>query len=69
MMLDSVEKWIIAFAFGAVMVGMYSWSRFDEPSCDSRSEYFSRYKPRFSTSYSRYARAKWAYVARCVRTN
>lgn len=62
MMLDSVEKWIIAFAFGAVMVGMYSWSRFDEPSCDSQSEYFSRYKPRFSTSYSRYARAKWAYV-------
>jgi len=62
MMLDSAEKWIIAFAFGAVMVGMYSWSRFDEPSCDSQSEYFFRYKPRFSTSYGRYARAKWAYV-------
>jgi hypothetical protein len=62
MMLDNAEKWIIAFAFGAVMVGMYSWSRFDEPSCDSQSEYFSRYKPRFSTSYGRYARAKWAYV-------
>jgi hypothetical protein len=29
---------MIAFAFGAVMVGMYSWSRFDEPSCDSQSE-------------------------------
>ena len=62
MMLDSAEKWIIAFAFGAVMVGMYSWSRFDEPSCDSQSEYFFRYKPQFSTSYGRYARAKWAYV-------
>lgn len=62
MMLDSAENWIIAFAFGAVMVGMCSWSRFDEPSCDSQSEYFSRYKPRFSTSYGRYARAKWAYV-------
>lgn len=62
MVLDSAEKWIIAFAFGAVMVGMYSWSRFDEPSCDSQSEYFFRYKPRFSTCYGRYARAKWAYV-------
>lgn len=59
---DSTWNWTIAFAFGAVMVGMYSWSRFDEPSCDSQSEYFSRYKPRFSTSYGRYARAKWAYI-------
>jgi hypothetical protein len=42
---DSAEKWIIAFVFGTVMVGMYSWSRFDEPSYDSQSEYFSRYKP------------------------
>ncbi|WP_441235405.1 hypothetical protein [Bradyrhizobium sp. 930_D9_N1_4] len=62
MMPDSAWNWTIAFAFGAVMVWMYSWSRFDEPSCDSQSEYFSRYKPRFSTSYGRYARAKWAYV-------
>jgi hypothetical protein len=66
MMLDSAGKWIIAFAFGAVMVGMYSWSRFDEPSCDSQPEYFSRYKPRFSTSYARYARAKWAYVGAMI---
>ncbi|SFH94166.1 hypothetical protein [Bradyrhizobium sp. cf659] len=66
MMLDSAGKWMIAFAFGAVMVGMYSWSRFDEPSCDSQSEYFSRYKPRFSTSYGRYARAKWAYVGAMI---
>jgi hypothetical protein len=56
MMLDS-GKWIIAFRFGMVTVVLYSWSRFDEPSYDSQSEYFSRYKPKFSTSYARYARA------------
>jgi uncharacterized protein (DUF2062 family) len=66
MTLDSAEKWIIAFVFGSVMVGIYSWSRFDEPSYDSQSEYFSRYKPRFSTSYARYARAKWAYVGAMI---
>jgi hypothetical protein len=65
MMLDS-EKWLIAFIFGIVMVVMYSWSRFDEPSYDSQSEYFSRYKPKFSTSYARYARAKWAYVGAMI---
>ncbi|MBR0827545.1 hypothetical protein JQ596_18630 [Bradyrhizobium manausense] len=66
MMLDSAGKWIIALAFGAVMVWMYSWSRFDEPSCDSQPEYFSRYKPRFFTSYARYARAKWAHVGAMI---
>ena len=29
MIFDGAGKWIIAFAFDAVMVGMYSWSRFD----------------------------------------
>src|SRR3954466_1648980 len=66
MIFDSAGKWIIAFAFGFAMVGLYSWSRFDEPSYDSQSEYFSRYKPRFSTSYARYARAKWAYVGAMI---
>src|SRR5262249_53355924 len=38
----------------------------DEPSYDSQSEYFARYKPRFSTSHARYARAKWAYVGAII---
>ncbi len=59
---SSTGKWIIAFIFGALMIGLYSWSRFDEPSYDSQSEYFARYKPRFSTSYMRYARARLAYL-------
>jgi len=62
MPLDSGIIWIITICFGAVSVGMSSWSRFDEPSYDSQSEYFARYKPRFSTSYARYAWAKWGYV-------
>jgi len=61
-MLDSAGKWIVAFAFGVLMVWTYSWFRFDEPSCDNQPEYFSRHEPRFSTSYARYAWAKWAYV-------
>ena len=66
MHLDSDTNWIIAICFGAMMVGVYSWSRFDEPSYDSQSEYFARYKPRFATSYARYARAKWGYVCAIV---
>jgi len=65
MQLDSIEH-IVTFGFGAAMVAIYSWTRFDEPSCDSQSEYFARYKPRFSTSYARYARAKWGYVVAIV---
>ena len=60
--MDNNTIWIITICFGAAAVGVCSWSRFDEPSYDSRSEYFARYKPRFSTSYARYARAKWGYV-------
>jgi hypothetical protein len=62
MPLDSGTIWIITICFGAVSVGMSSWTRFDEPSYDSQSEYFARYKPRFSTSYARYAWAKWGYI-------
>jgi hypothetical protein len=57
---------IVFFCFGAAMVGFYSWSRFDEPSCDSQSEYFARFKPRFSTSYTFYRRAKLGYVCAIV---
>lgn len=57
-----MDKWIVALGFGAVVVGIYSWGRFDEPSCDGESEYFARYTPRFSTSPRRYWRAKWAYI-------
>jgi hypothetical protein len=66
MELDSAEKWVVALCFGVFVVGMYSWSRFDEPSYDSQTEYFARYKPRFATSYARYARAKCGYVAALV---
>jgi len=57
---------IIILCFGAAMVGIYSWTRFDEPSFDSQSEHFARYKPRFSTSYTRYRRAKLCYVCAIV---
>jgi hypothetical protein len=57
------QIWLLAVAFGAIVVGMDSWVRFDEPSYDSQAEYFSRYKPRFSTSSRRYWRAKWGYIA------
>jgi len=55
-------KWIVALCFGACVVAMYSWARFDEPSCDGQSEFFTRYKPRFSTSSKSYWRAKWGYI-------
>lgn len=54
--------WLAALGFGALIVGVCFWSRFDEPSYDGTSEYFTRYKPRFSTSRRRYARAKLGYV-------
>src|SRR5215831_10103862 len=66
MELNGTSIWVIAMCFGAFMVGIYSWSRFDEPSYDSQSEYFARYKPRFSTSHARYARAKWAYLVAII---
>lgn len=54
--------WIISICFGGLAVALCSWSRFDEPSYDSGSEYFARYKPRFATSHRRYRWAQWAYV-------
>jgi len=56
------QIWLLALALGAIVVGMESWVRFDEPSYDSQAEYFARYKPRFSTSSQRYWRAKWGYI-------
>ena len=62
----ALDNQVLVIFFGAVMVGLYSWSRFDEPSYDSQTEFFCRYKPRFSTSYARYARAKLAYVCAII---
>jgi hypothetical protein len=61
-----IDSSLAVIGFGALMVGMSSWSRFDEPSYDTQSEHFSRYKPRFSTSYRRYAHAKCGYVLAIV---
>src|SRR5262245_20858651 len=55
-------EYLSSLLLGAAMVAIYSWSRFDEPSYDSQSEYFARYKPRFATSQTRYARAKLGYL-------
>jgi len=60
--MTGIDRWMVALCFGTVVVAMYSWTRFDEPSYDSQSEYFARYKPRFATSSQRYWRAKWSYV-------
>ncbi|MCP3467906.1 MULTISPECIES: hypothetical protein [unclassified Bradyrhizobium] len=54
--------WLAALGFGAMIIGVYFWSRFDEPSYEGTSEYFVRYKPKFSTSRRRYLRAKLGYV-------
>lgn len=62
MTLDGTTKWMIVFLVCAAGIILVSWSRFDEPSYDSQSEYFARYKPRFSTSYKRYIRARLAYI-------
>jgi hypothetical protein len=61
-MLDPTTNWIVALFIGAAMVTFTFWFQFDEPSYDSSSEFFSKYKPRFSTSHSQYARAKYQYV-------
>ena len=65
MQLIGIEN-IVFLCFGAAMVGIYSWSRFDEPSCDTQSEYFARFKPRFSTSYTLYTRAKLGYACAII---
>ncbi|MEZ5786327.1 MAG: hypothetical protein R3D62_07605 [Xanthobacteraceae bacterium] len=54
---------VIAGIFGAVLVGIDSWSRFDQPSYNTHSEHFVRYEPRFATSHALYRNARLAYVA------
>lgn len=56
------SHWLASLGFGALIVGVCYWSRFDEPSYDGTSEYFARYSPRFSTSRRRYVRARLGYV-------
>jgi hypothetical protein len=60
--LGPTANWVVVLCVGAIMVAFYSVSRFDEPSYDSQSEYFARYKPRFSTAYAKYSRAKSLYI-------
>jgi hypothetical protein len=64
--LSETTKWVVALIAGVFLVGIYSWSRFDEPSYAAQAEYFARYKPRFSTSRTRYLRAKWGYTCSIV---
>jgi hypothetical protein len=61
-LMTGIDRWMIPLCFGAVVVAMYSWTRFDEPSYDGQSEHFARYKPWFATSSQRYWRAKWSCV-------
>jgi uncharacterized membrane protein len=65
MQLDNFTS-VLIVCFGALTVAFFSWSRFDEPSCDSQSEHFARYKPRFSTSRGNYLRAKVGYICALV---
>lgn len=64
--MDDNTTLIIAVCFGALMVGIHSWSRFDEPSYNTQSEYFARYEPKFATYHTLCQRAKWAYVGAVV---
>src|SRR5436190_7096154 len=64
-LINPTWHWIVALLFGAAIVGVCFWSRFDEPSYTG-SDYFARYKPRFSTSRRRYTRAKLGYVGSIV---
>lgn len=57
---------IAIVAIGALLVAANSWSRFDEPSYASATEFFARYQPRFSTSHNRYVRARLGYVVAIV---
>ena len=59
-------SWTIAFCFGALVVAIYSWSRFDEPSYSKVSGYFRRYQPRFATSRAQYRKAKLGYMTSVV---
>ncbi len=61
--ISNTVAWYAALAFGALMVGSFSWSRFDQPSYEDKSQYFRIYAPRFSTPRSRYRNARLGYVA------
>ena len=61
--ISNTVAWYAALAFGAFMVGSFSWSRFDQPSYEDKSQYFRIYAPRFSTPRSRYRNARLGYVA------
>jgi hypothetical protein len=63
-MIDPHLITLLVGVIGAVMVGIHSWSKFDEPSSySSQSEHFARYKPRFATSRILYTKAKVAYTS------
>lgn len=53
---------VIAGIFGALLVGVDSWSRFNQPSYNTHSEHFVRYEPRSATSHTLYRNARLAYV-------
>ena len=61
-LVDNIH-WLTALGFGALIVAVCFWSRFDEPSYSGTTDHFTRYKPRFSTSRRRYTRAKFGYVS------
>ena len=51
--------WYAALGAGSILLGIYFWFRFDEPSY---AGLLGRYEPCFMTSSTRYRRAKLAYV-------
>lgn len=55
--------WWWGLLLGALLILLYSWSRFDESSSDRQTECLARYQPRFSTSHLRYQEAKFGYLA------
>jgi hypothetical protein len=65
-LLGPTASWIVALCVGATMVAFNFRLQFDEPSYSVQSELCSKYKPRFSTSHSRYERAKFGYLLTIV---
>src|SRR5260370_41572183 len=61
-MLNPTTDWIVALLVGAAMITFNFWYQFDEPSYDSPSEFFSKYKPWFLTSHTQYVRARFGYI-------
>jgi len=54
-------EWDGAVFYGVLIVTVYSWSRFDEPTYN-KIQYFSIYKPQFATSNSSYLFMKITYI-------